>query len=392
MQSKSYSINRCDIFLLGWIVYYLQGILYEEGGALSTALLGLLLFVSLWYFIKTIQLDDLPVYFKGLTVLLLMFTIYGAFHIFMNPGMVHYRASGLTQTSYEYLKEIWLSLLPIYPFYYFSRKGYINEKKLRVWFFVFVISCTLTFFRSQRDAILVRGEDEVTNNSGYLMLSLIPGLVLFQRKTIIQYIFVAYILALIFIGMKRGAILIALITLPMLLWRSFKLATKKQQLFIIILIAVFIYLGVSLVRYQMQTSEYMMLRILETAAGESSGRDSLYGYFVDYFFYHNSFLTFLIGNGANATLNIYENYAHNDWLEIAINQGVIGIVVYLFYFKNIYKTWKLSSNENAKVIISLVGIIYFSKTMFSMSYADMTYNVTSVLGFALANTKKTNYE
>lgn len=371
-------------------MYYLQGILYVEGGLLSTTLLGLLLFVSLWYFIKTIQLKNLPVYFKGLNILLLMFTIYGAIHILNYPGTVHYRASGITLVNYEYLKEIWLSLLPIYPFYYFSRKGYINEDRIKVWFFVFVISCTLTFFRSQRDAFLLRGVEEVTNNSGYLMLSLLPGLVLFQRKRIIQFILLAYILAFIFIGMKRGAVLIAFLAFPMLLRRSFKLASNKKKIFFVILIAVFVYLGVSFVLYQMQTSDYLMLRILETEAGESSGRDSLYDYFVDYFFNHNSFFAFLFGNGANATLNIYKNYAHNDWLEIAINQGILGIVVYFIYFKSIYKTWKSSTNKNAKVIIALVGFIYFSKTMFSMSYADMTFTVTSVLGFALANTKELN--
>lgn len=390
MQTKSNSFNRCDLFLLGWVVYYLQGILYTEGGILSVALLGLLMFVSIWYFIKTIQQNNLPVYFKGLNTLLLLLTLYGVFHIILNPGTVHYRASGLTMESYEYLKAIWLSLLPIYPFYYFSRMGYLNEKRLKSWFFVFIISCTLTFFRSQRDAILVLGAEEVTNNSGYLMLSLLPGLVLFQRKSIIQFVLLAFILAFIFLGMKRGAILAAIIALPVILWRSFKMASSKQKILFIALALIFVYFGVSFVQDQMQTSDFLMQRIQDTEAGESSGRDSLYGFFIDYFFDHNSFFAFLFGNGANATLDIYKNYAHNDWLEIAINQGALGIAVYLFYFRCFFKTWKMATNEIAISIIALVGIIYFLRTLFSMSYADMTFTVTSVLGYALVNTKAIN--
>ena len=42
--------------------------------------------------------------------------------------------------------------------------------------------------------------------------------------------------------------------------------------------------------------------------------------------------------------------------------------------------------------ISLAGIIYFAKTLFSMSYADMTYVCTSVLGYALATYKNPNIE
>ena len=384
MQSKSSFINRSDLFLIGWVVYYLQGILYEEGGLVSTALLGLLLLVSLLYFFKTIQLS-LPVYFKGLNILLLMFTIYGAFHIISNPGTIHYRASGFTLESYEYLKEIWLSLLPIYPFYYFSRKGYINEDKMKIWFYVFLISCTLTFFRSQRDAILVRGVEEVTNNSGYLLLSLLPGLVLFQRKTIMQFVLMTFIMALIFIGMKRGAILIALITLPMLLWRSFTMATKKQKYVFIVLVASFIYLGVSFIKYQMQTSEYLMLRILETEAGESSGRDSLYGFFIHYFFNQDSFFAFLFGNGANATINIFENYAHNDWLEIAINQGLVGVVIYVIYWISFFYTWKKSSNYSIKLGLAIMFVVLLTKTFFSMSYGNMSYVSTCILGFFLAH-------
>ena len=42
--------------------------------------------------------------------------------------------------------------------------------------------------------------------------------------------------------------------------------------------------------------------------------------------------------------------------------------------------------------IALVGIIYLAKTFFSMSYGDMTYVSTSVLGYALATYKKPNFE
>lgn len=337
------------------------------------------------YCIRTITLNDLPVYFKGLNVLLLMFTIYGSIHIIMHPGEIHYKESDLVLSSYEYLKTIWLSLLPIYPFYYFSRKGYINERKLKMWFFVFVISCTLTFFRSQRDALLLGGLEQTTNNSGYLMLSLLPGLVLFQRKSIVQFVLLAYILAFIFIGMKRGAILIACFSLPILLWKSFKLATKKQKVIFITLSAILVFFGVLFVRYQMQTNEYIMLRILETEAGNSSGRDSLYGFFVNYFFYENTFFSFLFGNGANTTLNIFENYAHNDWLEIAINQGVIGIFVYLYYWILSFRTWRYSKKGHLRLGLAVLLVVFFMKTFFSMSYGSLTYISTCMFGFFLAH-------
>ena len=142
--------------------------------------------------------------------------------------------------------------------------------------------------------------------------------------------------------------------------------------------------------HQMTTSDYMMERIEETIAGNSSGRDKLYSFFWNYFTENANFLQYLFGRGANGTLEIYYNYAHNDWLEIAVNQGLIGIVVYAFYWLGFYKTWKRATNIDAKTILALTFFIFFAKTMFSMSYADMTYVSTSILGYALATLNNPN--
>ena len=99
---------------------------------------------------------------------------------------------------------------------------------------------------------------------------------------------------------------------------------------------------------------------------------------------------FLLGRGANGTLEIYYNYAHNDWLEIAVNQGLLGVIIYFVYWKNMYATWKNATNVDAKAIIAMAIIVYFAKTLFSMSYGDMTYVFTSVLGYALANVNASN--
>ena len=142
--------------------------------------------------------------------------------------------------------------------------------------------------------------------------------------------------------------------------------------------------------HEMTTSDYMMKRIDDTLAGNSSGRDNLYSFFWKYFTEQADFKHYLIGRGANGTLEIYYNYAHNDWLEIAVNQGILGVVVYAFYWLCFYKTWKHATNIDAKTILALTALIFFAKTMFSMSYNDMSYVSTSVLGYALATLKRPN--
>lgn len=388
-------INRCDFFLLAWALYYLQGIAYPEGGIISLSLLGVNLLVSTSCAVKVIQWKNKPVFFKGFNVLMLMFTIYGLTLVLIGPSTLYYPISGMSMKSYSYIKSIYLSLLPIYPFYYYSRLGYLTAERLRIWGVVFLASVTLSYFRMQRDALTALLEegsnaDETTNNMSYLFLSCLPLLVLYRKKPLIQFTALAFVLAFIVMGMKRGAIAIGLVSSIYFMSQAIRNSTGKTR-FSFLILSVGICIGaVFFFIHEMSSSDYMMKRIEDTIEGDTSGRDSLYSFFWTYFTKNDNFLHYLIGRGANGTLEIYDNYAHNDWLEIAVNQGLLGIFVYAFYWFGFYKTWRNASNIEAKSILTLMALIFFAQTMFSMSYSDMSYVSTSILGYALATIKKPN--
>lgn len=387
-------LNRCDWFIIVWVLYYLQGVLYSSGGAISTGLLSINLLVSIYCAIKIWQMPNNPPYIKGLNILVLMFTIYGFALIMMNPSTIYYRMSGISTASYSYIKSIYLSILPIYAFYYFSLKGYLTAERLRWWAVVFSISCVVSYYLYMQQALerLLSSAEEITNNAGYLFLSLIPIWVVYRRKPLLQYAGLAFCMAFILMGMKRGAILIGGVVVLYLIWQIIKNARGKQRVIVILLTAVLAVAGVYFVIDMMTSSDYFLQRLEATKEGNSSGRDSIYSFFWTYFTEKADVLHYLFGRGANGTLEIYEKAAHNDWLEIAVNQGLIGIFVYAIYWKKFYSTWRQSTNIEAKTILALVGIIYFAKTIFSMSYGDMTYVCTSVLGYALATYKKPNFE
>ena len=388
-------LNRCDWFIIVFVVYYLQGVLYPTGGALSTGLLGINLLVSIGCAIKIWQMPYNPPYIKGLNLLVLMFSIYGFALIAMNPSTVHYSLSGMSMASYNYIKSIYLSILPIYAFYYFSLKGYLTAERLRWWAVVFCISSVVSYYHYMQQELMKMMErgssaDEVTNNAGYLFLSLIPIWVLFRKKPLLQYAGLAFSMGYILLGMKRGAIAIGGVVVLYLIWQIIRNAKGKQRLFVILLTAALAVAGVYFVIDMMSSSDFFLQRIEATKDGNSSGRDNLYSFFWEYFIERADYAQYLFGRGANGTLEIHYNYAHNDWLEIAVNQGLFGIIVYAFYWKQFYATWRRSTNIEAKTILALMGIIYFAKTLFSMSYVDMTYVCTSVLGYALATTNRPN--
>lgn len=390
-------LNRCDWFIIVWVLYYLQGVLYPTGGAISTGLLGINLLVSIYCAIKVWRMPNHPPYIKGLNLLVLMFSIYGFAHIINNPSVVHYAVSGMRMQSYVYIKNIYLSLLPIYAFYYFSRMGYLTKGRLQAWSIIILISVIISFFRLQQEeleALAMSGSsrEEITNNAGYLFLSCIPLLVLYWGKPLIQIASLAFVMVFIVMGMKRGAIAIGVVISAYFMWQTIRNSKGKTK-FTFIVLSIGICIGaVYFFIYMMNTSDYMMKRIEQTLEGDSSGRDSIYSFFWTYFTDKANFIHYLVGRGANGTLEIYYNYAHNDWLEIAVNQGLLGIIVYAVYWKQLYSTWRQSTNIEAKTILALIGIIYFAQTLFSMSYGDMTYVSTSVLGYALATYKNPNIE
>lgn len=388
-------LNRCDWFILIWVVYYLQGVLYPSGGFISVGLLGVNLIVSLICALKVLQMPFNPPYIKGLNVLLLLFTIYGFAFILFNPPTIHYNASGLTVSSYGYIKQIYLSLLPIYAFYYFAVRGYLTADKLRWWAAVFCISSVVSYYYNMQLEMMKLVEkgssaEETTNNVGYIFLSLIPIWILFNKKPLLQYAGLAICMAFILMGMKRGAIAIGGVVVLYLVWKIIRNAKGVYKFYVILLTVALGILGVYLVAELMATSDYFLQRIEETIEGDTSGRDNLYSFFWEYFSERADFVNFLFGRGANGTLEIYYNYAHNDWLEIAVNQGLIGVAVYVVYWVLFYQTWRRAINIEAKTIIALVGIIFFAKTFFSMSYGDMTYVCTSVFGYGLATMKNKN--
>ena len=388
-------INRCDLFLVAWVLYYLQGILYPAGGAISITLLGLTLLVSANCAIKVLQWRNNPVYFKGFNMLMLLFTIYGFALIISSSSTLYYPLSGKTMPSYNYIKSIYLSLLPIYPFYYYTKKGYLTAERLKKWGLIFLVSITLSYYRMQRDGLqelLEEGSsaDEVTNNMGYLFLSILPMLVIYRKKPLLQFAAFAFVMAFLIMGMKRGAIIIGSISAIYFMWQLIKKSSGRARFMFIFLSVAICVSVVYFFIHEMATSDYMQQRLESTMEGNSSGRDNLYSFFWHYFTDEADVLHYLIGRGANGTLEIYYNYAHNDWLEIAVNQGVLGLVVYALYYLGFYKTWKCATNTDAKTILALMLFIFFAKTLFSMSYADMTFVATAPLGYALATINKPN--
>lgn len=377
--------------MFSWCVYGSQGILFPKGTLFSQILVMILLIVSLYHFFIANTRYKLPAYFVGLNILLAMFFVYG---IFLMIGGYNPADYAIQVPCFNYLKSILISLIPIYSFFVFSKEGLINEKFLRTFFFV-LFGVTVAIYNQNYQEQLYRAllvgsrAEEFTNNVGYDFLALIPFCVFFYKRPFLQYVALGVCLIFLFMAMKRGAIIIGVLCTIWFMWANLKDASLKKKFGITAISMVLFFAGYMYVEKQMQESIYFQRRVEDTFEGNSSGRDKLYGRFIDYYLDEATPLQFVIGSGANATLKVSYNYAHNDWLEIAVNQGVLGLMIYVLY-------WVLFAKEclskyyarREKTALQLLFVIYFLRTIFSMSYIDMTIPATFMLGHCFAQEKK----
>lgn len=386
--------NPCNIYISLLTFYSMQGTMIPTGGTvLSQMILLVTMLMGLYYTVKVMAMKGKPVYFKGLNLLFFIFVVYGLVLLFSDH---HYvikakRFGDGTVSNFSFLKSIFLSLPNIYTFYYFSTKKYLTENLLRGWVFVLFGVAVFRFFDNQMNAIqmqLLEGidSDGVTNNMGYLFVALIPSVALFKRKSFLQYGMMIFCMAFIVMGMKRGAIIVGVLLMLYFLYFNYRYHQSMSKTKVVFFSALIVMAAVYIVGYMMETSDYFMARIAQTEEGGSSGRDAIYEHFWNHFKNETDNIKFIFGNGANGTLGIYINYAHNDWLEIAINQGVLGLVAYALYWLCFLKTiWGTKHNNTARLVLSLCFISFFVESIFSMSYTSYSMMACTTFGYSLAH-------
>lgn len=375
-------LTQENTYTIIWCLYYFQGSLYAEGSPISQALLALFFIMSIYYVVKVLQMPYKNKVIKAFLYLALMFGFYGLLRLSADTSGWKY-----VNAATDYFKEYELSILPVFAFYYFSVTRRVDSQWFYYMAFLFLITACASFFYQEAQALLLTWRDEATNNAGYFVLSLMPIVVFLRKKPVVQYAFLIIIFYLVISGMKRGAIFGAIICCAFFLWESCKTAKGTRKFLYIVLGILAIIVGVMVFRYQLSTSDYMQLRIEQTERGDMSARENMYPEYLGYYFSNASIVELLFGYGADGTLKNMGDFAHQDWIETLMNQGFLGVFLLLNYWMSIfYVTIKcfVKRYSNVALILSLFLIIYFMKSMVSMSINGMTLFSTSALAYALA--------
>lgn len=377
-----------NIYTALLMLYYLQGTLYSSGSSLSRAFLIMILFVSLYFFIRANTKYSLPRPMRILTILVLVFSLYGIFPIIFGVGNV---ARSVEPS--QFLKTIYLSLLPCYAYYCFFKEGRMTEEQIRKWFVVFLLVALASYYYNRANLIAYFAEEgnyveDITNNEGYTILSLICLLPLFSRKPFLQFGFLAICLLYVLMGFKRGAILAGALSTVWMLYHTIKQpgdSKQKGRKLLVLFFSIVVILGsVYVFKYLVSNNLYFNTRMENTIEGNSSHRDEYFSFLINYFFNGQDALHFLFGNGCYGTLIVFINGAHNDWLEIAIDHGLVFLLVYFAYWISLISMLiKGNKRSTPTIMLGVFIIVYFMKTLYSMSYNTVTPYASIAYAYAM---------
>lgn len=388
VKSNEYRFNECDLYVALGILYLLQDILYPAG-LIAQAIQMAIIIWGIIYAVPLIgNFRKQPKILKASTLLVIMYCVYGIIEIVFPHN---YIVISFTEPvrAYGYLQNALNSFLPIFVFYRFYKQGLLTQSKIELYTYAFLILFILRFYHTQsvfieRALINHSDREEFTNNTGYSFLYIIPML-FFIRKTVIKFILLALTGAFLILCMKRGAIIIggsAIIYFLIFQIRHSRNVWIKSA--VIFLSGLFLMTTIWYILDMMSTSDYFMYRIEQTKAGDSSARDVLYADLLHELKTDPSLAHFIFGRGANATIGIAENYAHQDWLELMTNNGLIGIALGVFFFYALFHTahkYRYVLGSTYYTVFIMLSCMMFVQTFFSMIIYQLPKCATILIGF-----------
>lgn len=386
---KSKAINQCDCYVGIWFLYSLFGALHILTGITTV----LQVIAIIWAFIlcpsRFLLRKGQPALLNIIVLLTILHLFYGFAAMIFGPTTL---LRGEVRPPHIYIRTALGSFLPIIVFYEYTVRGVLTESRIKKYFWILLALTVFNYFKSYKATILalrMQGNDvtEITNNVGYNFLVMIPMVLFFYRKPLIQYILLFVIMGFVVSSMKRGAILIGVFCFAAFLYKNIKNADNIKTKYLSVLLGITAVIGsVFFVNHMLETSDYFNKRIQQTEKGYSSHRDELYAKIYHAIIYDESYTHALVGRGADSTIRVSGNYAHQDWLEVACNNGLLGLTLMLAFYICFGLTVRKGKEMLAPPLFLSFELLFFicvMLTMFSMSLTSMGLATTMLLGFFL---------
>lgn len=382
--------NKLLILVVLFTVYYLQGALYPSGSIVSQGILLIYLLFGIYCFVKAFSNRATP---SCVMIWSAFFLMQGLCFLISPKEVVGMKNEAIGRVAtFNQFKEIATFMLTLLIGYYYSYRNKTSEKYI-FWFgIIFFLSSIVQYYYSLSQLMMKYGE-ETTNNAGYTMLTVVPYLpIVFKRKRISGIIMAVVIVAFVMWSAKRGALMC--LAGAALFALFYYLKTHKVRLKTILGITLLLLVVGYFVYQQYLDNEYLQYRMEATMEGKSSNRDVAYSQLFNHWLNETNPFLFLFGNGTAQTITVWGNYGHNDWLELLIDNGLVGALVYFAMFvATIFYIRKARLSKLNKLSAYLCVLILFMQSCFSMGFSDGGSGVyILLLGVIIGNNEKEKRE
>ncbi|HQK68447.1 MAG TPA: hypothetical protein PLL94_09900 [Bacteroidales bacterium] len=292
-------------------------------------------------------------------------------------------------------RSILVSNLSFYPFFYFAQKGELNSKHLIAFFLLMIPVLIGQYYSNMRDIINTRNSNnaDLVNNMAYPFVNLIPYIFLIKRRRLFTGALMIILMFFIIQSAKRGAIVVG--SIGMLIYFYYNLVIiEKSRRVTDLLIIVFIISCLAVFTYKtLINNEFAFNRMASILEGNTSRRDIIYSRIFYEWYNSNNLLNLLFGFGFASSVEIAGNYAHNDWLELLSNFGIVGILIYINLFFAAFKysffgKWSVDK----RTLMFVITIMWLSKSSVSMSYTSLNEFLPAILLGYLVGSKVDSLE
>ena len=282
------------------------------------------------------------------------------------------------------IQHIALVVTSLLSFYYISLSGQIKRSLLLA--FTIIIALIYIYNILHFDvASLGAGEYDYANanNKAYSLVALFPFLLLLWDKKWIMIILMVASLVFIVFCLKRGAMICVasflLITFYMII-RSVKKKNAYKYLirfsvFIIIVAIVYAFFTVY------EDNEFLQRRFDHG----SDAREYIYTKILSGL-ENSDILELFIGHGPLSTVTVSGNYAHNDWLEIVYDFGIVGLILYIMIPIAMLKYYKRYTLEEELAGILICVLYILLRSSFSMCVYELdSLLIFGYMGYIIGN-------
>lgn len=292
----------------------------------------------------------------------------------------------------DYLKPILVVLLPFYPFYYFAVKEEIKIKHFIYFFMASLPISIIHYYNAEAMLLKTTTREAVVNNTVYSFVGLIP-LIFLIKKRLPAYALLLLLSFFIIQGAKRGALLVGGVGVLMYAYYQLRTIPKDKRF----RAYSFVIMGFGAIGYFINSyyskNEFLQQRLDDMAEGHSSGRDIIYASIFNNWANSDNILNLLFGYGFLGSMKLSStgHAAHNDWLELLANSGLVGVTIYLIIFYSLIKTsFNPNWSKDKRLLLLSCTLIWFTTTLFSMGFNSASFTGMFILIAYLTGSRDKN--